>query len=138
MTAVTGSEAGPATQVLDGSSLLWLDDPACVWMVQRGQVQVFAVDRVDGRPTGRHRPLLRVGEGSALMAAPRGSSLALVAAGLEFETTVVPTASGPDPGPSIVGWLTALVRHPRLGCWLPAGARLARPQPKRRSGRAPR
>ena len=43
------------------------------------------------------------------MAAPRGSSLALVAAGLEFETTVVPTASGPGPGPSIVGWLTALV-----------------------------
>jgi NHLM bacteriocin system ABC transporter ATP-binding protein len=109
MTALTGSEAAPAAQVLDGSSLLWLDDPACVWMVQRGQVQVFAVDRVDGRPTGRHRPLLRIGEGSALMAAPRGSSLALVAAGLEFETTVVPTASGPDPGPSIVGWLTALV-----------------------------
>jgi NHLM bacteriocin system ABC transporter ATP-binding protein len=107
MSVLAGSGPAPAPQVLDGGSVLWLDDPACAWRVQRGQVQVFAVDRVDGRPTGRYRPLLKIGEGNALMAAPHGSTLALVAAGLEFETTVVPIASGP--GPSVGGWLTALV-----------------------------
>jgi hypothetical protein len=35
------------------------------------------------------------------------------------------------------GWLTVLVRHPRLGCWLPAGvtSRLERSLLRRPSGR---
>jgi len=107
MSVLTGRGPARAPQILDGGSLLWLDDPTCAWKVQRGQVQVFAVDRSDGRPAGQHRPLLSVGEGQLLMAAPRGAALELVAAGLEFETTVVPVA--PDPGPDLVGWLTALV-----------------------------
>lgn len=92
---------------LDGSTQLWLDDPARAWRVESGSVQVFAVARVDGRPAGPHRPLFVVGPGELLMSPPRGSALALVAAGLEFETTV---AEDDSPSASaIAGWLTAIV-----------------------------
>jgi len=95
------------TRVLDGSTLLWLDDPARAWRVDRGTVQVFAVGRVDGRPAGRHHPLFTVSEGELLLPVPRGAALALAAAGLDFDTAVSPVA--PEPGPAAGRWLSQLV-----------------------------
>ena len=98
--------AAHAAQLLDGRSLLRLDDPACAWRVEHGRVQVFAVEGTDGRPYGQHHPLFVVSEGEVLMAAPRGSALRLLAAAIEFETTIRQIA--PEPGPATGRWLSAL------------------------------
>lgn len=93
-----------APTTLDGTAPLWLDDPACAWRLTAGSAQVFAVERVDGRPEGQRRPLFTVTAGELLMAPPRGAALALVAAGLDEETTAVPVAPPADRA----RWLTAL------------------------------
>src|SRR4051812_30506586 len=115
MSVVTPSDQ---PRPLEGHRPLWLDDPATAWVLAEGRAQVFAVELVDGRPTGPRRPLFAVSAGGSLLPAPPGGPLALVAVGIEHGTQARPVAlaelraarelDAAESADLVEGWLEAL------------------------------
>lgn len=67
---------------LPGNQALPLTDPRCVYVVEAGQVDVFAVRTDKGEPSGARHHVLTAREGQLFMgAAPGGGELCLLAVG---------------------------------------------------------
>ncbi|HVX22706.1 MAG TPA: NHLP bacteriocin export ABC transporter permease/ATPase subunit [Acidimicrobiales bacterium] len=73
---------GPPRPVATNSRLA-LDDPTVSWVVTAGEVRVFAVELVDGRPEGPMHPLTTAGAGALIYpSAPPGAPFGLCVVGV--------------------------------------------------------
>lgn len=76
---------------VSGNQPLWLDDPESVWIISAGKVDVFAVQKQDGRDVGSRQWLFRAETGQALFgleAQPSCLGTALLASGAPGTTLV--------------------------------------------------
>ncbi|HEX3946198.1 MAG TPA: hypothetical protein VHW47_00770, partial [Acidimicrobiales bacterium] len=82
-----------ATRVVATNSRLALDDPSLSWVVTGGEIRVFAVEMVDGRPDGPMHPLTTAGVGALIYpSAPEGASFGLCVVGVVPGSTARPIA----------------------------------------------
>ncbi|HTW97239.1 MAG TPA: ATP-binding cassette domain-containing protein, partial [Acidimicrobiales bacterium] len=80
-----------APRALRANERLVLDDPSRAWIVTGGDVRIFAVEKIDGRPEGVSHPLITRGAGSLLIGADRDDlPFSLVAVGITVDATARP------------------------------------------------
>jgi NHLM bacteriocin system ABC transporter ATP-binding protein len=112
---------------LGANSRILLDRAARAWIVTAGEVRVFAIEKIDGRPDGPLHPLFGCGPGSLLLGTDREDlPFVLCALGVEEGTQARPMpalslaklAAGPAAGPIISAverWAEELAASVRIG-----------------------
>lgn len=85
-------DLGPPRAMATNSRLA-LDDPMVSWVITAGEVRVFAVELVDGRPEGPMHPLTTAGVGALIYpSAPPGASFGLCVIGVVPDSEARPIA----------------------------------------------